>query len=54
MPSRKDSGKSKRVIDDGDCSEDYMISLGSNQVGSEAINNNDGPPWREILDTHAQ
>ena len=32
--SRKDSGKSKRVIDNTDCSEDYMISLGSNQVSS--------------------
>ena len=29
--SRKDSGKSKRVIDNADCSEDYMISLGSNK-----------------------
>ena len=44
--SRKDSGKSKGVTDDADGSEDYMISLGSNQVSSEATNNNDGPPCR--------
>ena len=44
--SRKDSGKSKGVIDNADGSEDYMISLGSNQVSSEATNNNDGPPCR--------
>ena len=37
--SRKDSGKSKRVTDDADCIEDYMISLGSNQVSSEPTNN---------------
>ena len=44
--SKKDSGKSKRVIDNTDCSEDYMVSLGSNQVSSEATNNNDGLPCR--------
>ena len=44
--SKKDSGKSKRVINNTDCSKDYMISLGSNQVSSEATNNNDGLPCR--------
>ena len=44
--SRKDSGNSKRVIYNADCCEDYMILLGSNQVSSEATNDDDGPPCR--------
>ena len=42
MLRRKDTGKSKRYKEEHN--EDYMISLGSQQVSTETTHTNDGPP----------